>query len=153
MLSFNLTLLIQMVSFLAFAGLFNLVFFRPIVRHIEARNRYLAEQQAQADSLLKTAQELQEAHQRKIQEAHRAAQAEIDAALRDAQSRRAARLAGVQAEGQNEVGQARERLATERDRLLAELRVEVGDIAGAIAGRILAGSPHGQSRSREGAQA
>lgn len=154
MLSFNLTLVIEMVSFLVFAWLFNLVFFRPIVSHIEARNRFLVDQQVKADDLVKSARQLQEDHFRKVGEAQREAQRAIDQAIKEAQARRGQELAQVQAEGRKMVEDARAQLAGERDALASELRTEVAGLARAITGRVAAGAGLDvSSRSREGAQA
>ncbi|MBI6545908.1 MAG: hypothetical protein HY692_03880, partial [Cyanobacteria bacterium NC_groundwater_1444_Ag_S-0.65um_54_12] len=95
MLSFNLTIVLQMVGFLVFAYLLNLLFFKPIIAHIAARNRYLVEQQATAIQLLKEAQELQSAHEERLQVAQREAQLSLDAAVREAQEQRTKLLAAA----------------------------------------------------------
>ena len=154
MLSFNLTIVIQMVSFLVFAWLFNLVFFKPIVAHIEARNRYLADQQVKAVELASAAQELRAEHARRLQQAQRDAQASVEAAVRQAQAEHARQLEAIQREGRSLIEQARDQLTTERQALVTELQDEVGGIAHEIADKVLSSGAraHG-ALSGQGVQA
>ena len=151
-LSFNLTLVIQMVGFLVFAWLFNQVFFRPVVQHIEARNRYLADQQASAERLIEDARTVRNEHDRRLREAQASAQAAVDAAVKEAQARRSERLAKARVEAQELVTKARMHLEKDRTDVLSKLRAEASGIAEAIATKVLAAKPSTE-RSREGAQA
>ena len=154
MLSFNLTIVIQMVSFLVFAWLFNLVFFKPIVAHIEARNRYLADQQVKAVELANAAQELRAEHARRLREAQREAQAGVEAAIREAQAAQARQLEAVQREGRTLIEQARGQLDTERLALVTDLQDEVGGIAKTIADKVLSFGARAQGAlSGQGVQA
>lgn len=152
MLSFNLTLIIQIVSFLVFAWLFNQVFFRPVVQHLDARNRYLADQQATAERLIEDARKVRQEHDRRLREAQAAAQAAVDAAVKEAQARRSERLAKARVEAQELVTKARVQLEKDRAEILSKLRAEVDGIAKAIVAKVMASRPAAE-RSREGAQA
>jgi len=150
-LSFNLTLIVQMVSFLLFAWLFNQVFFRPVVQHIAAREKYIADQQATAERLIDQARKTRQEHDRRLREAQAQAQAAVDAAVKEAQARRSERLAKARTEALELVTKARVQIGQERHDALAKLRGEVEGIAAAIADKVL--STGAASRSREGAQA
>lgn len=152
MLSFNLTLIVQMVGFLVFAWLFNQVFFKPVVGHIDARNRYLADQQATAERLIDDARTVRKEHDRRLREAQASAQAAVDAAVKEAQARRSERLAKARVEAQETVTKARVQLEKDRSDVISKLRAEVDGIAEAIASKMLAAKPAAE-RSREGAQA
>lgn len=148
MLNFNLTIILQMVGFLVFAGLFNLVFFKPIVAHIDARNRYLIDQQAEAEKMRREARELEVAHEERLRVAQRAAQATVDTMSREAESRRAKRLEEANAAADKVIEEARAQLRAEREEALVALRREVPALASGIASKILEAG-----RVREGAQA
>ena len=151
MLSFNLTLVIQMVGFLVFAWLFNQVFFKPVVAHIDARNRYLTEQQATAERLIEDARKVRKEHDRRLREAQVSAQTAVDAAVKEAQARRSQLLAKARAEAHELVSEARTQLEKDRPDVLSKLRGEVEGIAAAIADKMLTANV--AERSREGAQA
>ena len=151
MLSFNLTLIIQMVSFLMFAWLFNQVFFRPVVHHIQERDRYLAEEQATAERLIDEARKMRQEHDRRLREAQAVAQALVDTSVKESQARRSERLAKARAEAQEMILHARRVLESERKDVMGKLKSEVDGIAALIADQVL-GARSGE-RSREGAQA
>lgn len=152
MLNLNLTLLIQMTSFLLFAWLFNQLFFKPLVAHLQARNSYVDAQQTAADLVVSEARQLRQEHDRRLREAQLEAQAAVDLALKEARDRKGERLAKAHAEAQMIVAKVRTQLEQERSHALGQLRAEVDGMATQIADKILPLRKQ-EERHREGAEA
>jgi F-type H+-transporting ATPase subunit b len=148
MFNFNLTIAIQMVSFLVFVFLMNRLFFRPIVRAIEARQAYLLEQQQKASESLKETESLQRDYEARLKHAREEAQAIVQAATAEAEAKRREALATASAEAAVVLDAARGEIAAERDKALESLRGEVAAIAGSISAKVMEAAP---AVSRKGA--
>lgn len=148
MFNFNLTIAIQMVSFLVFVFLMNRLFFRPIVRAIEARQAYLLEQQQKASESLKETESLQRDYEARLKQAREEAQAIVQAATAEAEAKRREALATASAEAAVVLDAARGEIAAERDKALESLRGEVAAIAGSISAKVMEAAP---AVSRKGA--
>ncbi len=141
MFNFNLTIAIQMVSFLVFVFLMNRIFFRPIVRAIEARQAYLLEQQQKASESLKETESLQRDYEARLRKAREEAQAIVAQATAEADSRRREALAQASAQAAAVIEAARGEIAHERDTALQSLRSEVAAIAGTISAKVMDAKP------------
>lgn len=148
MFNFNLTIAIQMVSFLVFVFLMNRLFFRPIVRAIEARQAYLLEQQQKASESLKETESLQRDYEARLKKAREEAQAIVHAATAEAEAKRKQVLANASAEAASVLDAARGEIKAERDKALESLRGEVAAIAGTISAKVMEADP---AVSRKGA--
>lgn len=135
MLNVNLTIVIQMVSFLVFAFLMNRILFRPIVKAIEARQAYLLQQQQQAADNLKETEALQRDYEARLSKARQDAQALVAKATAEAEAQRREVLGRASAQASELIAQARTEIASERDKALGSLRDEVSAIAGLIASK------------------
>jgi len=141
MFNFNLTIAIQMVSFLVFVFLMNRLFFRPIVRAIEARQSYLLDQQQKAADSLKETESLQRDYEARLKAAREEAQVIVQQASAEAESKRREVLAKASAEASVVLEAARGEIAAERDRALESLRGEVATLAGTISNKVLEAKP------------
>lgn len=141
MFNFNLTIAIQMVSFLVFVFLMDRLFFRPIVRAIEARQAYLLDQQQKAADSLKETESLQRDYEARLKAAREEAQAIVAQASAQAEAERREALAKANAEAAAALSAARGEIAAERDKALASLKGEVEAIASTIAGKVMETQP------------
>jgi F-type H+-transporting ATPase subunit b len=141
MFNFNLTIAIQMVSFLVFVFLMNRIFFRPIVRAIEARQAYLLTQQQKASESLKETESLQRDYEARLRKAREEAQAIVAQATAEADSQRREALAQASAQAAAVIEAARGEIALERDNALQSLRGEVAAIAGTITAKVMDAKP------------
>lgn len=141
MFNFNLTIAIQMVSFLVFVFLMNRIFFRPIIRAIEARQSYLLDQQQKAAESLKETESLQRDYEARLAQARENAQAIVSEAAAEAEAQRREALAAASAQAASMLSAAREEIAAERDKALTSLRGEVANLAGSITHKVLETGP------------
>lgn len=136
MLELNLTLLVQMAIFLVFAGLMNVLFFRPVTKVLEERRAYVANKHAQAKQDLSQIQSLQDDYEKRLKEARLEAQGAIQAAVLDAERQRQTLLTSVKAEVDQQIMAARSTIRAERDAALAELSGDVSQLAGLISRQV-----------------
>lgn len=141
MLNVNLTIVIQMVSFLVFAFLMNRILFRPIVKAIEARQAYLLQQQQQAADSLKETESLQRDYEARLKKAREEAQQIVAKATAEAEAQRRDVLAQASAQAGELISAARTEIAAERDKALGSLRDEVASIAGMITTKVMEAKP------------
>lgn len=141
MFNFNLTIAIQMVSFLVFVFLMSRIFFRPIVRAIEARQAYLLDQQQKAAESLKETESLQRDYEARLSKARQEAQAIVAQATAEAESQRREVLAQASSKAAAALEAARGEIAAERDKALASLQQEVAAIAGTISNKVMEAKP------------
>lgn len=141
MFNFNLTIAIQMVSFLVFVFLMNRLFFRPVVRAIEARQTYLLDQQQKAADSLKETESLQRDYEARLAKARQEAQTIVSQASAEAESKRREAMAQASAQAAVVLDSARGEIAAERDKALESLRGEVAAIAGTISAKVMEAKP------------
>lgn len=151
MLDINLTILIQMASFLVFMVLMNRVFFRPISEAIEARQSYLLEQQNAATHHVKEAEELQRDYEARLKATRQEAQAALAKAIDEAEARRREAIAQAQQEASGILNSARGAISAERDAALGKLESEVSAIAHAIVDKVLEAPAAQPSLAQRGA--
>ncbi len=140
MLNINLTLVILMIMFLAFAVAMNAVFFRPVTNALEARRALVADRLAAADAAAKEAADLQADYKHRMKGAQVAAHEAVQTALRDADVRRQAVLEGVKAEVAADLASARASIADEKQQALDRLSSDVGTFSTQIWQKVLTGS-------------
>jgi F-type H+-transporting ATPase subunit b len=136
-LSFNLTLVVQAISFLVFAFLMDRLFFRPVADAIARRQTYIAECQVQATEHLSEGERLQEQRTVQLKEATAQAQAAIAAAVAEADNARRQAINQVSGEARTLIEKAREEIAQERTRALEALQGDMDDLKGLIKDQVL----------------
>jgi len=136
-MSFNLTLIAQMVAFLAFIGFTAKFVWPPLMRAIEARQKTIADGLAAADQGRRSLETSSKQAEQAIQEARaRAAEIIAQAEKRDAQMIEAAKSA-AKAEGDREKAAAKAEITQEVARAREQLRDQVAALAVAGAEKIL----------------
>jgi F-type H+-transporting ATPase subunit b len=136
-MSFNLTLIAQMVAFLAFIGFTAKFVWPPLMRAIEARQKTIADGLAAADQGRRSLETSSKQAEQAIQEARaRAAEIITQAEKRDAQMVEAAKSA-AKAEGDREKAAAKAEITQEVARAREQLRDQVAALAVAGAEKIL----------------
>jgi F-type H+-transporting ATPase subunit b len=136
-MSFNLTLIAQMLAFLAFIGFTAKFVWPPLMRAIEARQKTIADGLAAADQGRRSLEVSSKQAEQAIQEARaRAAEIIAQAEKRDAQMIEAAKAA-AKAEGDREKVAAKAEIAQEVTRAREQLRNQVASLAVAGAEKIL----------------
>ena len=101
MISINFTLFVQIAHFLVLAWIMNRILIRPMVRHLEEKERILAERRANIDRLEEEARDRDQSYRDRLAEAYRAANAKRDDMLAQARAEASQRAekAGVEAKG------------------------------------------------------
>jgi F-type H+-transporting ATPase subunit b len=136
-MSFNLTLIAQMVAFLAFIGFTAKFVWPPLMRAIEARQKTIADGLAAADQGRRSLEVSSKQADQAIQEARaRAAEIIAQAEKRDAQMVEAAKTT-AKAEGDREKAAAKAEISQEIARAREQLRDQVAALAVAGAEKIL----------------
>jgi F-type H+-transporting ATPase subunit b len=127
-------------TLLVFGALFYLLrkFAWPhIVGAVEAREKRLEEQLANAERLQAEAQTLVEQNQKALAEARGQAQALLNEARMQSEKERALALEKTKAEQDELLARARREIGTERDRAIADLRKEAVDLSLAAASKLV----------------
>ena len=136
-MSFNLTLIAQMLAFLAFIGFTAKFVWPPLMRAIEARQKTIADGLAAADQGRRSLEVSSKQAEQAIQEARgRAAEIIAQAEKRDAQMVEAAKAA-AKAEGEREKAAAKADIQQEVTRAREQLRSQVAALAVSGAEKIL----------------
>src|SRR3954470_15945001 len=136
-MSFNLTLIAQMVAFLAFIGFTAKFIWPPLMRAIEARQKTIADGLAAGDQGRRSLETSSKQAEQAIQEARaRAAEIISQAEKRDAQMIEQARLA-AKAEGDREKAAAKSETEQQVTRAREQLRDRVASLGVAGAEKIL----------------
>src|SRR3954469_8703211 len=136
-MSFNLTLIAQMLAFLAFIGFTAKFVWPPLMRAIEARQKTIADGLAAADDGRRSLEVSSKQADQAIQEARaRAAEIIAQAEKRDAQMVEAAKTT-AKAEGDREKAAAKAEISQEIARAREQLRDQVAALAVAGAEKIL----------------
>ncbi|ABK18265.1 ATP synthase F0 subunit B [Syntrophobacter fumaroxidans] len=136
MISINVTLIIQLVTFLIFVFLMNLVLYRPIRRIVAQRKQFVDDRQTGIDRLEADAQKsVQEFNARlldarkegrqKIQDLKAAAYEREKELLQQATEQAAGRMQTMRAKVQSDIGQAREQLMTQVRSFSVELAQKI----------------------------
>lgn len=129
------------ISFLLVAWLLTRFAYRPVLDVLEERRKRIAESLENAEKIKRQLADAEAQRAKVIQEANAEAQKMIDEARAAAQTLAQTRQQAAIAEAEGIIAQAREAIALDRNRMLAELRREIGrlvvDTTGKVTGKIL----------------
>lgn len=139
MININYTLLIQMVNFLVFLTLMNLVLYRPIRRIVAERKQLIAQQQESIDRAELEARAAQQEFSDKIQEARKLGRQRIQELKAAAYEQEKALLQGATDYAAKQLQDMRSRIqadmAAARDQLKAQVKAFSVELAQKILGR------------------
>ncbi len=137
LLSFDGTLLVQILNFVVFWVLLNYLFIAPTRKAIEARQRFIAEQYAQADALAAQARDLQAQADATLDEARRT----VDEAMRAAATQASDEVHAIERKASEEaaaaVTRAHATVEDERAQAISKQGPFVDELARTMAQRAL----------------
>lgn len=120
MLEVNGTLLILVVSFLAFIWMLDMVFVTPVSKTLEARSRKIQEDLDNSKDLRKEAEAVLSQYEKHLAEVREKAQATINDAVGEAQKKRSEAVSKIQEEGRGRLDAAKASLASEKRSLVEQ---------------------------------
>ncbi len=137
MIDITWSLFIQAISFCIFFLIFRRVFFTPILKNIERRERDITSLLEEAEDRRERAVEIEERCTTRLQEAREEASRIVSEGERNAQRKYDEILAAARREGDQILSEARKAIETDKARALAEFEDEAAQLASEIAGRVL----------------
>jgi len=131
----------NVISFLLVCWLLNMFAYKPVLKMLEARRQRIAEGLANAEQIKRRLAATEAQHAKVMQQANEEAQKVIEEARAAAETLAQKREQQAVIEADGILRQAREAIALERDRMLADLRREVArlvvDTTGKVTGKVL----------------
>ncbi|MGV3524481.1 MAG: hypothetical protein ACO1RX_09660 [Candidatus Sericytochromatia bacterium] len=140
MVSFDATILIQLINFLILLLILTKVFFQPIIKVQKERQAAMEAARQSTDKKHAELRQLQSDHQRKLDEARQEAFALVSARIDQANTERESRLAEVQAEIDARLNAAKEELSQQESALRQSLQQEIAPLAELIFAKLV-GAP------------
>jgi F-type H+-transporting ATPase subunit b len=137
MININITLLFQIVNFLALLFLLNLVLFRPIRRIITKRKQVIDDFTVTIGSMTKNAQDAMNRFAQKIREAREEGAARVQSLKEDAHEAEAKLIAQSNQEAQARISQLRKQMDSEIQETRGQLQAQVQAFSQAVAEKIL----------------
>lgn len=136
----DLTAVVEVVSFLIFLWLLNLILYQPLMAIFRQRSERVDAGLHAAEESSRRADETRQAVERRLNAARVEAQAVIAAATKDASAQRQTLLEQARAQGESLVQQAQEEIRQERAVAVEALRREAVPLAILAASRIVGNS-------------
>lgn len=137
MLHFDLTLIVQVILFLAFLAILNRVFYRPIAALTLQRAERIEAGQRAAEESRRRAEETQREVQRQLDAARAEAQRMIAAVNKDVAAQRQTLMDQAKEQADAMVGQARDEIRSERQAAIEDLRREAIPLAMLVASKVV----------------
>ena len=137
LINLDKSLIIQAINFLLLLFILTKLLYRPLLAKMEERSQAIKKSLDEAQAARAEAQKQREEHAAKIQAAHAEAQAIRAAALKEAADEQRRLVDAARAEASRLVAGARAEMEQDIRRARQELRQEVGDLAVAVAERLI----------------
>ena len=137
LINLDKSLIIQAINFLLLLFILTKLLYRPLLAKMEERSQAIKKSLEEAQAARAEAQKQREEHAAKIQAAHAEAQAIRAAALKEAADEQRRLVDAARAEASRLVEGARAEMEQDIRRARQELRQEVGDLAVAVAERLI----------------
>ncbi|MCA1599114.1 MAG: F0F1 ATP synthase subunit B [Chloroflexi bacterium] len=147
----DLTIIVQVILFLLFLALLNVVFYQPLAKIFRERDARVEAGQRAAEESRRLSEETQREVRSQLDAARVEAQGVIGAATKDAAAQRQALMEQAQAQANTLIEQARQEIRSERDAVLDQLRRETSALAILVASRV-AGRSLDNAANREVAE-
>jgi len=136
-LKFNATILAQMVHFILLLILLRLVAYKPILRILEERQKYIAANIEAAEQQRLEAERIREQFEAEMRRAREKADEIIQQATRAGEEQARQIIAQAREEATRLKESALQEIQMERERAMAELKEQVANLSVLVAGRIL----------------
>ncbi len=141
MIAIDVTLWVQMVNFLLFLVVMNVILYRPIRRMVAKRNQFVAEQRKGIDQAAQEAEDAVREFEETLKNARLAGRKRVEEYKDAARQQEKDLLQKAYQEAGEEVARVREEVIREKEQALRELRQQIEmfslDVAGKILGRSL----------------
>jgi F-type H+-transporting ATPase subunit b len=152
-ISLDRSLIVQMVNFVLLLVVLSKLLYKPFVAKLEERTAAIKKSLDEAQLARTDAQRQQEENAARLREAYAEAQAIRDAALKEAADEHRKLVEAARGEAQRMIEGARAQLDGEVRRAREELRREVGDLATAVAEKLVRRSLRDEDQRRIVAEA
>lgn len=136
-LTFNATILMQMINFLLLLVLLRLVAYKPLLKVLEERQKYVANTIAQAENQRAEAEKIKAEYEAEMRRAREQAQAIIERATKAGEEQAQEIIAQAKAEAERVKESALADIQREREKAIAELRDQVASLALLVAGKVI----------------
>ena len=136
MVSFDATVLIQLINFLFFLFILNKIFFQPIIKIQKERQSGLDKAIASTEAKHAELKSLRANHQQQMDKARQDAFELVSAQMEKATGERNEQLAAVQAELDIKMNETREQLALQEDELRKSLNAQIAPLANQIVSKL-----------------
>ena len=147
MVDINATLVAQVINFLILVAILTKVAYKPLMKILEERRAAIEGSIASAQKEREEAEAMKAEYKAQLSQARAEAQAIVAKAERTAKESRDAILADAKREQARMLASAREEIALEKQRALAELRREVVTLSTLAASKVLAENLDAQKNS------
>jgi F-type H+-transporting ATPase subunit b len=137
LISLDKSLIIQIVNFLVLLGILSRLLYRPLLAKMAERTEAIKRSLEEAQNARAEAARQQEENAARLRQAHQEAAAIREQALKDAAEEQKRLVDGARAEARRLVDSARAQMDADVRRAREELRREVGDLATAVAERLM----------------
>lgn len=138
LICFNNTWIFQVINFVVFALILNVIFYKPILKVIEEREIYVLGKRNGAKERLAEAQATAAKYEAELVGTRREAQAIIDQAEAEAMKIRAETLAEIQSQAQDRLAATRQQIAQEKEVAVTQLQREVAVLSEQITRKLIA---------------
>lgn len=137
MVSFDATILIQLINFLVLLFLLNMVFFQPIIKIQKERQASLDSDREATDAKRKELKQLKEDYSRKLDSARQDAFELVSTKIDAANQARQQQMEAVQAEVDEKMTAAKQELEVKEQELRTALQAEVAPLAQMIFNKLV----------------
>ena len=137
MVSFDATILIQLINFLVLLFLLNVVFFQPIIKVQKERQASLDSDREATDTKRTELKELRENYNRKLDSARQEAFDLVSSKIDAANTERQQQMDAVQAEVDEKMNAAKQELEVKEQEMREALKAEVAPLAQMIFGKLI----------------
>lgn len=139
MVSFDATILIQLINFLILLAILNQVFFKPIIKIQQERQAFLDTNRRETEQKHAELKTLREDYHQKLDAARQSAYDKVAQEVEQANAECEAQLQAVQAEMEARFSEARTQLSQQEAELRTALQQEVQPLVSLVMGQLLNG--------------
>lgn len=136
MVSFDATIVIQLINFLFFLFILNKIFFQPIIKIQKERQSGLDQALQQTEAKHAELKKMRADHQHQLDQARQQAFDLVSAQIEKATAERNAQLTVVQTELDIKMNETREQLAQQEEELRKTLNAQIAPLANQIVAKL-----------------
>ncbi len=133
----DLTLLVQVLSFLLLVFVLSKIAWKPLMKIMDDRRKFIADSLAQAEKEREQAEQIKREYLEEMRQARQEAQEVIAKATKLSEERASEILAQARAEAEKMKQAALVDIERERDRAIADVQAQVSDMSVAVAEKII----------------